>query len=57
VVVVGLNFISRRELTTWVAGIAFCIEPFFVPLEILASFFGFTGHTRVFVGGFVQNIN
>jgi hypothetical protein len=53
-VLIGLKFYLRKLSN---AGMTVSIEPFFVPLEVLATFFGSTGHTRVFMGSFVQNIN
>jgi hypothetical protein len=33
------------------------VEPFFVPLKVLATIFGFAGHTWVFAGSFVYHID
>jgi hypothetical protein len=41
----------------WKAVTAVGVEPFFVPLKILASFFGFAAHALVFACGFVYHID
>jgi hypothetical protein len=45
--------IRNQSRNSWAAVAVVSVEPFFVPLEVLAASFGFTGHARVFARGIV----
>jgi len=46
-----------RRSGLWAAITVVCVEPFFVPFEVLAAFFGFAAHTLVFACSFVYQFD
>ena len=53
-----VNQISRITRSgLWAAIAVVGVKPFFVPLEVLTTFFGFAAHALVFARSFVYHID
>ena len=46
-----------KKFGLWAAVTVVGVKPFFVPLKVLAAFFGFAAHALVFSCGFVYHID